>query len=1152
VNAYLQVACAALDFELGEVWCYRRQDPSSSYSSDDEDIESLSQAMRFVQLYTSPNYDTERSKLLRPKSIPDPRDVEEHRFSPVICDAVRSGKRLVWASTEEGSGLLGRSDLPLRTAVGVPVCSIGFDLCILVLFGTKRSSAHDKVTDLLISIAQAAGGHMSGALPASISSPITTCLDIVPITSSGKRRHGGIDAGSGSSGSAGGEDEKTQVVRTSASLNSATLVAPNSLVPRRIMHKLSAAVPSDVTVRIISANQPDAFQEVVIHGQRRPGVGMDSPSRGAAIGRTPSPFSGSRTFAELFPFGYMDSMLLDTTSPSFPLSMPASFGGREPTPRVAVPADAPPVSVTCGDSLSARETAVPSAAVELVSEDPEAASFGKFYAGRASPSHAAPPLDAVAEDSFIWEHTVGLDDDLVDFGLDSEWDLLEDGSANDLDATLHGGIRMATAAPDEDLDTTLHGGSRATSYGTTGAALPAAPQSVVGSFTHGPPISGSAGSVFSSSSGGSGRLSAEAKPLHLDSRFTTAMSRRQRFEEMMRGFLDMTIFEAADYWVAQPIDRSATAASLAQPTLLKFESSVVKSPALQPWSAYSSETVFTPMVGLVGRIFATGSPIWERSLHRKSQHEYPRAPGAKALGIATAFGVPVGDLGMQRPGVICFYSTASMEYSDLIVGFLQKIVKLLDTCDPQAPCLSAVLHDSLDPRPTSAFGGARRTVPAVAHQQLPASTFFYSSEQQPQQRAAAMSAPAPPRDPSMMLAVGAAGEGYTQEMLRAAAGNSGPRAPLAHTAIKREAPVSSAYSSAVEHLAFPNPSLLAASDLPPAAFNFDLVTATDMDALAFLPETKRTKLLPPRHGAAAAAQSVPMSAAELLPTTLGLPGPVDPGTTLAAPGAKVCRMSDCNQPASKRSPYCAGHMGARQCQHAGCSKCAQGSTKYCIAHGGGRRCTHPGCTRGARDKFFCAAHGGGKRCSLPNCNKSAVGGSSLCTAHGGGRRCQHDGCSKSAQSSTRFCVRHGGGRKCCVEGCEKVARGRTLHCAAHGGGVRCKLEGCNKAAVGRQQLCRVHSGTSVPKRRQSKAAVVATAPSVAPVAPHTAHALQLDIGTLSPPGLGTTPAVVVEGNTAPRAHVSSHLLASASQDGKRGRVASPSSHSRSIVEACFE
>ncbi|CAN0473055.1 unnamed protein product, partial [Discosporangium mesarthrocarpum] len=51
-----------------------------------------------------------------------------------ICEAVRDGGQIVWANTTSMGGLLGRSDLPLRTAVGAPVCSLGYDLCILVLF----------------------------------------------------------------------------------------------------------------------------------------------------------------------------------------------------------------------------------------------------------------------------------------------------------------------------------------------------------------------------------------------------------------------------------------------------------------------------------------------------------------------------------------------------------------------------------------------------------------------------------------------------------------------------------------------------------------------------------------------------------------------------------------------------------------------------------------------------------------------------------------------------------------------------------------------------------------------------------------------------------------------------------------------------------
>lgn len=41
---------------------------------------------------------------------------------------------MVWANTPVQEGLLGRSDLPLRTAVGAPIYSLGRELCVLILF----------------------------------------------------------------------------------------------------------------------------------------------------------------------------------------------------------------------------------------------------------------------------------------------------------------------------------------------------------------------------------------------------------------------------------------------------------------------------------------------------------------------------------------------------------------------------------------------------------------------------------------------------------------------------------------------------------------------------------------------------------------------------------------------------------------------------------------------------------------------------------------------------------------------------------------------------------------------------------------------------------------------------------------------------------
>eukprot|EP00804_Cyclotella_cryptica_P004297 CCRYP_013493-RB/>CCRYP_013493-RB protein AED:0.05 eAED:0.05 QI:494/1/1/1/0.5/0.4/5/1391/1011 len=71
--------------------------------------------------------------------------------------------------------------------------------------------------------------------------------------------------------------------------------------------------------------------------------------------------------------------------------------------------------------------------------------------------------------------------------------------------------------------------------------------------------------------------------------------------------------------------------------------------------------------------------------------------------------------------------------------------------------------------------------------------------------------------------------------------------------------------------------------------------------------------------------------------------------------AKKCRIAGCPEQTVPRKPYCSKHCGNRQCEREGCSKHAQGATRFCIAHGGGRRCTFPGCDKGARDRYFCAA-----------------------------------------------------------------------------------------------------------------------------------------------------------------------------------------------------
>jgi len=99
-----------------------------------------------------------------------------------------------------------------------------------------------------------------------------------------------------------------------------------------------------------------------------------------------------------------------------------------------------------------------------------------------------------------------------------------------------------------------------------------------------------------------------------------------------------------------------------------------------------------------------------------------------------------------------------------------------------------------------------------------------------------------------------------------------------------------------------------------------------------------------------------------------------------------------------------------------------------------------------------------KVCRIQGCNESAVTKRPYCIRHSGNRQCEHPSCTKCAQGSTRFCIAHGGGRRCTFPGCDKGARDKFF-CAAHGGGKRCQFPGgCTKSAVGGSNLCTAHGG----------------------------------------------------------------------------------------------
>uniref|UniRef100_A0A7S2E348 WRKY19-like zinc finger domain-containing protein n=1 Tax=Octactis speculum TaxID=3111310 RepID=A0A7S2E348_9STRA len=187
VNAYLQIACNCLDFDIGEVWCYRIDGPEIGVRKGGKGTQS--KTMRYVQLYTDPSFAAAHPKVLTPKTEPNVDDLDEHRFSPMVCDALKTtnGRQLLWATTKHRGGLLRRTDLKLHTAVAVPFCSIGYDVCILVLYACRIMESFSYAHRVFADLAQAVAGRVGGALPVSVTSPLATALEppIDPISGEG-------------------------------------------------------------------------------------------------------------------------------------------------------------------------------------------------------------------------------------------------------------------------------------------------------------------------------------------------------------------------------------------------------------------------------------------------------------------------------------------------------------------------------------------------------------------------------------------------------------------------------------------------------------------------------------------------------------------------------------------------------------------------------------------------------------------------------------------------------------------------------------------------------------------------------------------------------------------------------------------------------
>lgn len=100
---------------------------------------------------------------------------------------------------------------------------------------------------------------------------------------------------------------------------------------------------------------------------------------------------------------------------------------------------------------------------------------------------------------------------------------------------------------------------------------------------------------------------------------------------------------------------------------------------LNAFGEYSQKFSFDVGCGLPGRVYQTGIPSWEQSVHNAPLHHFERCGGALEWGIKTVVGIPIASPTVGRI-VIILYSRFDREKDPELVGRLsEEFTKLLPT-----------------------------------------------------------------------------------------------------------------------------------------------------------------------------------------------------------------------------------------------------------------------------------------------------------------------------------------------------------------------------------------------------------------------------------------------------------------------------------------
>lgn len=85
------------------------------------------------------------------------RAQRKHVLSPTLVNAIATNAQVVWANCQKQEGLLGKSDMRLQTAVGMPVAMDCYgNMCIVVMFSLRSVQSTKEAMEFIKLISQGA------------------------------------------------------------------------------------------------------------------------------------------------------------------------------------------------------------------------------------------------------------------------------------------------------------------------------------------------------------------------------------------------------------------------------------------------------------------------------------------------------------------------------------------------------------------------------------------------------------------------------------------------------------------------------------------------------------------------------------------------------------------------------------------------------------------------------------------------------------------------------------------------------------------------------------------------------------------------------------------------------------------------------------